>query len=124
MVNRFGELSADVARAKLAQQAVAFAFGEAVEEIAAPTRRTRTAAHARQTAMYLAHISFGMSLARVAYAFGRDRSTVAHACRVTEDRREDAAFDVRLEQLEAFLSAAPPEGPRPPYHSNARLKAA
>lgn len=103
-----GEGVFDAARARLAQQAVAFAFGERYEEIAAPTRRTRNAAHARQTAMYLAHVAFGMSLGRVAQAFGRDRSTVAYACRVIEDRREDGDFDDCLDQLEEFLRAAPP----------------
>ncbi|MGD2132992.1 MAG: helix-turn-helix domain-containing protein [Maricaulaceae bacterium] len=108
-MHRINDREDDVARARLAQQAVAFAFGEALEEIAAPTRASRRAAAARQTAMYLAHVSFGMSLARVAYAFGRDRSTVAHACRVTEDRREDRGFDDDLEKIEEFLRAAPAE---------------
>jgi chromosomal replication initiation ATPase DnaA len=108
MDERGGEGPHDVARARLAQQAVAFAFGIRMEEIAAPTRRARNAAHARQTAMYLAHIAFGMSLGRVAYAFGRDRSTVAYACRVTEERREDDDFDDSLDRLEEFLRAAPP----------------
>jgi chromosomal replication initiation ATPase DnaA len=103
----------DIARAQLAQQAVAFAFCEPVEEIAAPTRRTRGAAHARQTAMYLAHIAFGMSLGRVAQAFGRDRSTVAYACRVTEERRENGDFDDCLDRLEEFLRAAPARPDRP-----------
>jgi chromosomal replication initiation ATPase DnaA len=103
----------DVARARLAQQAVAYAFGERVEEIAAPTRRNRRAARARQTAMYLAHVAFGMSLGRVANAFGRDRSTVAHACRIIEDHREDDDFDDHLDRLEEFLRAAPAK-PRPP----------
>jgi chromosomal replication initiation ATPase DnaA len=101
----------DVARARLVQQAVAFTFGECIEDITAPTRKTRAAARARQTAMYLAHIAFGMSMDRVAHAFGRDRSTVAYACRVIEDRREDGDFDDRLDRLEEFLRAAPPEPP-------------
>jgi chromosomal replication initiation ATPase DnaA len=106
----------DVARARLAQQAVAYAFGERVEEIAAPTRRNRSAARARQAAMYLAHVAWGMSLGRVASAFGRDRSTVAHACRIIEDQREDDDFDDHLEALEEFLRAAP-DKPRPPRWS-------
>ncbi len=110
---RMAEAAYDIARARLAQQAVAFAFGERVEEIAAPTRRTRNAARARQTAMYLTHVAFGMSLGRVANAFGRDRSTVAYACRIIEDHREDRDFDDDLERLEEFLRAAPSE-PRPP----------
>ncbi len=118
-----GEGVHDAARARLAQQAVAFAFGERYEEIAAPTRRTRNAAHARQTAMYLAHIAFGMSLGRVAQAFGRDRSTVAYACRVIEDRREDGDFDDCLDQLEEFLRAAPPRPNRQRWSDEPRRAA-
>ena len=106
-----GRNTIDVAHAQLAQQVVAFSFGERMEDIAAPTRRTRAAALARQTAMYLSHVAFGMSLGRVATAFGRDRSTVAYACRVIEDRREDSDFDTRLDRLEEFLRTAPPAPP-------------
>ncbi len=100
-------LEEDAAKAGLAQHAVAFAFKLPVEEIAAPTRRSKSAAFARQAAMYLMHVAFGVSLARVAMAFGRDRTTVAHACHLIEDRREDQDLDARLEDLEAFLRAAP-----------------
>lgn len=62
---------------------------------------------ARQVAMYLAAVGFGMSYARVAAAFGRDRSTVQHACRVVEERREDPAFDHWLEALERAVACAP-----------------
>lgn len=114
-----GEGAHDLARARLAQQAVAFAFGERLEEIAAPTRRTRAAAYARQTAMYLSHVALGMSLGRVALAFGRDRSTVAHACKVIEDRREDDDFDDCLDRLEEFLRAAPSQPSRPRWMDDA-----
>jgi chromosomal replication initiation ATPase DnaA len=119
-----GEQARDRARARLARQAVAFAFDERVEEIAAPTRRTRAAAYARQTAMYLSHVAFGMSLGRVALAFGRDRSTVAHACRVIEDRREDDDFDDCLDRLEEFLRAAPAEPSRPRWIGDSPRSAA
>jgi chromosomal replication initiation ATPase DnaA len=104
----------DVARARLAQQAVAFVFGEAGEELTALSRRTSTMSRARQIAMYLVHVAFGMSLGRVALAFRRDRSTVSYACRVVEDHREDEAFDDCLDRLEEFLRAAPPRPRRPP----------
>lgn len=100
-------LDDDHARVRLVQHAVAFAFRQPHEEIAAPTRRSKSVALARQTAMYLAHVAFGMSLARVAQAFARDRTTVSHACQVIEDRREDPLFDAHLERLETFLRWAP-----------------
>jgi chromosomal replication initiation ATPase DnaA len=98
---------ADRARAQLALQTVAYAFGVPASEIDAPTRGVARAALARQAAIYLTHIAFELSLSRTAAAFGRDRSTAAHACHRIEDRRDDAAFDARLDELEACLRAAP-----------------
>ncbi len=98
---------ADRARAQLALQTVAYAFGVPAEEIDAPTRGVAKAALARHVAMYLTHVAFELSLSRTAEAFGRDRSTAAHACHRIEDRRDDAAFDAKLDELEACLRAAP-----------------
>lgn len=61
--------------------------------------------------MYLCPTGFGLNLARVANAFGRDRSTVAHACHAVEDRREEPHFDLWISALEAMLRRAP--GPQP-----------
>ena len=97
----------DTARARLAQSAVSYAFDVPEEELAAPTRRSRRTAFARQAAMYLAHVAFELSLSRVAEAFGRDRSTAAHACHRIEDRRDDVDFDQYMDELEACLRAAP-----------------
>jgi len=97
----------DRARAAVAQHAVAYAFHVDAEDIAAPTRRSPEAAFARQAAMYLTHVVFEMSLARVADAFGRDRTTAAHACHRIEDERDDPAFDELMERLEAVLRALP-----------------
>jgi len=57
-------------------------------------------AHARQLAMYLTHVMLGESLTAVGLAFGRDRTTVSHACARIEDLRDDTAFDARVERLE------------------------
>jgi chromosomal replication initiation ATPase DnaA len=100
----------DVARARLAQSAVAYAFSVPLDEMEAPTRRSREAAFARQVAMYLAHVAFELSLSRVALAFGRDRSTAAHACHRVEDERDNQLFDRHLDALEACLRAAPRPG--------------
>lgn len=102
---------ADRARAQLALQTVAYAFGVPAAQIDTPTRGAARAAFARQVAIYLTHVAFELSLSRTADAFGRDRSTAAHACHRIEDRRDDAAFDAKLDELEACLRAAPmPEG--------------
>ena len=60
----------------------------------------RAAAFARQIAMYLAHVGFGLSMAEIGRAFGRDRTTVVHACHLIEDRRDDIRFDLMLDHLE------------------------
>jgi chromosomal replication initiation ATPase DnaA len=99
-------LELDLARARFASDAVAFAMG--CEQVLISDKRGNAATSlGRQIAMYLTHVAFGLSLARVAVAFARDRSTVAHACHVIEDRRDDASFDDLLDQLEASLRAAP-----------------
>jgi chromosomal replication initiation ATPase DnaA len=97
----------DAAKARLAQHAVAFVFNLPLDDIVAPTRGSKRAAFARQVAMYMVHTAFGVSVARTAQVFGRDRTTVAHACHLVEDRREDPALDDRLDALEGFLRAAP-----------------
>lgn len=60
-------------------------------------------ARARQVAMYLAHVSKGISLTAIGTAFGRDRTTVSYACSLIEDLRDDTAFDAELDRLEALL---------------------
>lgn len=66
-------------------------------------------ARARQLAMYLAHVVFGQSLTAVGAAFGRDRTTVSHACRLIEDMRDDRHFDDAVCRLEALLTEAEPD---------------
>lgn len=86
---------------------VAMATGVPAREIAAPTRARAPAARARQIAMYLAHVGYAWPMARVAAAFGRDRTTASHACHRIEDLRDDPAFDAHLTSLEACLRQAP-----------------
>ncbi|MEL6258104.1 MAG: helix-turn-helix domain-containing protein [Pseudomonadota bacterium] len=92
-------IEADQARATLSASVTSYVLGCAVSDILAERRGRPDAAFARQVAMYITHTSFGLSLARVAIAFGRDRSTVAHACHLIEDRRDDLNFDLWLEEL-------------------------
>lgn len=66
-------------------------------------------AFARQVAMYLAHVAGGLSLTEVGRSFGRDRTTVAYACLIVEDRRDNGRLDRALEMIEAILKrVAPP----------------
>jgi chromosomal replication initiation ATPase DnaA len=54
--------------------------------------------------MYLAHVTCGATMTEVGTLFDRDRTTVAHACKVVEDRRDDAEFDGKLEHLEQAVT--------------------
>ncbi|MFT3725388.1 MAG: helix-turn-helix domain-containing protein [Hyphomonadaceae bacterium] len=100
------QMKEDRLRAQVAIALAAAAVGAPMEEIVSDVRRTKVA-FARQVAMYVAYVGFGMSLARVAAAFGRDKSTIAYACRVIEDRRDEPAFDRWMEALEASAAGAP-----------------
>jgi Bacterial dnaA protein helix-turn-helix len=84
----------------LMESAVAAAFGVAVRELRAPTRRSADAAFARQTAMYLAHVVLRQSYSAVGRLFRRDRTTAAHACALVEERRDDPVIDSVLQTLE------------------------
>ena len=100
-----------------------FACNEAIDLVAreknVPVRmlthrsrcRKRTAL-ARQLAMYLAHVVLGRSLTEIGEAFGRDRTTVSHACARIEDMRDDRAFDEEVSAFERRLEAQRDEAPR------------
>lgn len=92
-------LAASHSRAVI-EDVVAQVFGVGRLELGLSTRGRAPAAEARQVAMYLAHTSLGMPMSGVGTLFSRDRTTVAHACEVVEDRRDDPAFDRALELLE------------------------
>lgn len=87
---------------RLVATCVAFDFGLDPAELGAALRGSQRAAFARQIAMYLAHIGFALSFETIGHAFGRDRTTVAHACRVVEDGRDDIWFDCRVATLECI----------------------
>lgn len=85
---------------------VALDFALSPEVLFARRRGTPRVAQARQIAMYLAHVGFALSVEGVARHFRRDRSTVAHACRVVEDNRDDRWFDCRVSALELVCRQA------------------
>ncbi|WP_306227316.1 helix-turn-helix domain-containing protein [Bosea beijingensis] len=93
------------AGARLAEVATAAAIRIPLAGLRAASRGRKPIALARQTAMYLAHVAFGLSLTRVGICFGRDRTTVRHACALIEDRRDDPALEFGLCALEAALLA-------------------
>jgi hypothetical protein len=73
--------------------------------------RRRSSCHVRQIAMYVSHVVLQISLTDIGQVFGRDRTTVGHACAVVEDRRDDAAFDDFVAAVErVILSVFGPAG--------------
>lgn len=79
-----------------ARRLVANAMGVAESEMRAGSRGAQKVAFARQVAMYMAHTTYQLTYAQVADAFERERTTVAHACQVVEDARDDGG---ELDQL-------------------------
>jgi chromosomal replication initiation ATPase DnaA len=65
--------------------------------------RTQRVARARQIAIYLAHVGFGLNYTHLGEAFGRDRTTIRHACGRIEDARDEIRFDRALDFLENAL---------------------
>ena len=82
------------------EEIVARVFDVQLDHLRLPTRGPARVAMARQVTMYLGHVTCGLSLTEVGQLFERDRTTVAHACQVVEDRREDQDFDRAIELLE------------------------
>jgi len=87
------------------EQAVVQVFGVGHADLHHLTRGRAKVALARQVAMYLAHVACGLSMTDTGRLFGRDRTTVAHACGVIEDRRDDPLFDRALDLLEWVVPA-------------------
>lgn len=91
--------------------AMACVFGVNAADLSKPTRGRAHSAFARQVAMYLAHVGGGLNLTEVGRVFGRDRTTVAHACRVVEDRRDDPVLDHSLQLMEWVVQTGLREDP-------------
>lgn len=87
----------------LIEGAVSEVFGIAPSELAGQSRGKAPVAHARQAAMYLAHVTCRLSLTDVGQIFARDRTTVSYACAAIEDRRDDPQFDRILELMEWII---------------------
>lgn len=84
---------------------VATAFDVAAQDLRLPKRGRAKVALARQVAMYLAHVVFGLSLSDVGRLYRRDRTTAAHACRLVEDLRDEQRFDSLLTILEGAVQS-------------------
>jgi chromosomal replication initiation ATPase DnaA len=100
-----GESSSGSGTRSTVQLLIAHLCGISIDDLLARRGRARVV-FARQTAMYLMRVIYGLSLTEIAAHFGRDRSTVSYACQRIEDLRDDPCFDHQLTQLERLLRSA------------------
>ena len=89
--------------AQVIDPVVAAVFDVPLDDLRATTRGAPRAAFARRVATYLTHVVLGLSLTEVGNSFARDRTTVAHACAMIEDMRDDPVLDARLDHLECAI---------------------
>ena len=84
---------------------VAAAHGVTRAELVSRRRCSTEVTVARQLAMYLVHTLLQRTYQEVGALFGRDRTTVSHACARTEDRREDKSpFELDVAAIESVLA--------------------
>ncbi|MBI1391735.1 MAG: chromosomal replication initiator DnaA [Alphaproteobacteria bacterium] len=95
--------AADVADA--AFEVMSQAYNIPLARLSMTGRQHANVAFVRQTAMYLCHVVGQLTVRDIALIFGREPSTVSHACHAVEDRRDLEIFDQQLSLLEAALRA-------------------
>ena len=92
-------------RREAIELAVAQVFGVTRCDLGLETRGPKRTALARQVAMYLTHVTCWLNLKETGELYQRDRTTVAHACELIEDRRDEPVFDRTLQLLEWIVRA-------------------
>lgn len=81
-------------------------FSVSSKELRRPGRTAVPVSRVRQIAMYVAHVVLRLTMGEVGAGFGRDRTTVLHACQVIEDMRDDPEFDRVVLMIERVAFAA------------------
>lgn len=81
-------------------------FNVSGRELRHPGRTSLQISRVRQIAMYATHVSLAISMRDVGIGFGRDRTTVLHACHTIEDLRDDGEFDAIVTMVERVIRAA------------------
>ena len=88
------------------QDILAACFSVSGRELRAQGRTRAEICRVRQIGMYVAHVIAGLSMYEVGLGFQRDRSTVAHACHLVEDLRDDPDFERAILMIERIAEAA------------------
>jgi chromosomal replication initiation ATPase DnaA len=81
-------------------------FNVSGRELRQPGRTSKSIARVRQIAMYVTHCTLGLTMTDIGTGFGRDRTTVLHACHLIEDMRDDIEFDRIVTTFERIALAA------------------
>lgn len=81
-------------------------FNVSGKELRRPGRTGQDVSRVRQIAMYVAHVTLRLQMADIGRGFGRDRTTVVHACHLIEDLRDDPEFDRLVVMTERIALAA------------------
>ncbi|MEW9806835.1 helix-turn-helix domain-containing protein [Mesorhizobium marinum] len=81
-------------------------FNVSGRDLRKPGRSCLGVSRVRQVAMYVAHVILRLNMADIGKAFGRDRTTVLHACQLIEDLRDDEEFDRIITMTERVALAA------------------
>lgn len=81
-------------------------FNVSGKELRRSGRTNLDVTRVRQIAMYVCHVVLRLSMSDVGRGFGRDRTTVLHACHLVEDMRDDEDFDRVVGMMERVARAA------------------
>lgn len=81
-------------------------FSVSSKELRRSGRTAVPVSRVRQIAMYVAHVVLRLTMGEVGAGFGRDRTTVLHACQVIENLRDDPEFDRVVLMTEQVAFAA------------------
>lgn len=81
-------------------------FNVSSRELRRPGRAAAAVARVRQIAMYVTHVALGLSMNEIGRGFGRDRTTVLHACHLVEDMRDEVEFDRIVHMVEQVAQTA------------------
>ena len=92
-------------RRDLVMRCVSMCLDVPIRTMMRPGRGRAREVLARHICMYLLHVVFSLSPGVIGCLFRKDRTTVVHACRRIEDRRDKAAFDAFLHALEVATGA-------------------
>ena len=81
-------------------------FNVSSKELREQGRSVMSISRVRQIAMYVAHVELGFTMREVGDGFGRERTTVLHACHQVEDMRDDVEFDAIVASMERLVGRA------------------